>query len=180
MIFVVGTAGTTRETALLHNKARFDAEQWWYRGNGSVDIVEDTAFLSNHDWRNGRNVVLYGNAETNAAWDTLVDDEVRVDRTGVSIGDKRLAGEDLAVLMIRPIEGDATGAVAIVAGTGESGTRLVRATPYWVSGIGYPDLFVYNAEMLSGNPQGIRAAGFFGNDWSVENGDIAFPESVEP
>lgn len=180
MIFVVGTAGTPAETRVLWSKARFDSEQWWYRGNGSVSIVEDTVFLSDHDWRNGRNVVLYGNAETNGAWDALVDDVVRVDRTGVSIGEKRIVGDDLAVLMVRPIEGDPTGAVAVVAGTGEVGTRLVRTMPYWVSGIGYPDLIVFGADMLDGNPHGVRAAGFFGNDWTIENGEIEYPEGSPP
>lgn len=179
MIFVVGTAGTTRETALLHNKARFDAEQWWYRGNGSVEILDDTEFLAHHDWRNGRNIVLYGNAETNAAWESLVDDEVRVDRTGVTIGERRIEGDDLAVLMLRPIAGDSEGTVAIVTGTGNEGTRLVGTMPYWVSGIGYPDLVVIGSDMLEDNPHAVRAAGFFGNDWSVENGEFAFPQEFK-
>ena len=76
--------------------------------------------------------------------------------------------------------GAPSGAVAVVAGTGDAGTRLVRTMPYWVSGIGYPDLIVFGADMLDGNPQGVRAAGFFGNDWSVENGEIEFPEGNQP
>ena len=180
MIFVVGTSGTPEETAALRANARFNGEQWWYRGNGSVDIIDDKDFLVHHDWRDGRNIILFGNAETNAAWDKLIDDEVRVDRTGVTVGSKRLEGDDLAIVMVRPLSGDNTGSVGVVAGTGKVGTRLVRATPFWVSGIGYPDLFVYDSKMLDGDPQGIRAAGFFGNDWTVTGGEIVFPETTQP
>ena len=172
MVFVVGTGGSTRETGLLRDKARLDAEQWWYRGNGTVDVLDDREFLDHHDWRNGRNVILYGNADTNGAWDALVDDEVRVDRTGVEIGDRRIEGDDLAVLMIRPIKGDSEASVGVVAGTGNRGTRLLQAFPYWTSGIGYPDLMVVDTGMLEGEQDAIRAAGFFGNDWTIAGGDV--------
>ena len=172
MVFVVGTKGNTQETELLRDKARLDAEQWWYRGNGSVDILDDRDFLDHHDWRDGRNVILYGNADTNGAWNALVDDEVRVDRTGVEIGDRRMEGDDLAVLMIRPIKGDSEASVGVVAGTGNRGTRLLHAFPYWTSGIGYPDLLVVDSGMLEGGQDAIRAAGFFGNDWTIAEGDV--------
>lgn len=172
MIFVVGTMGDEEETRLLRIKARLDAEQWWYRGNGSVDILDDRAFLDHHDWRNGRNVILYGNADTNGAWEALVDDEVRVDRTGVAIGGRRIEGDGLGVLMVRPIKGDSDATVAVVAGTGQRGTRLLHTIPYWTSGIGYPDLTVVDAGMLEGDQDSVRAAGFFGNDWTVDGGDV--------
>ena len=44
-ILVVGTKGTPEENAWGLARARFDAETFWYRGNGSVDVVTDTAFL---------------------------------------------------------------------------------------------------------------------------------------
>jgi pimeloyl-ACP methyl ester carboxylesterase len=172
MVFVVGTKGDTEETALLRVKARLDSEQWWYRGNGSVDILDDQDFLDLHDWRDGRNVILYGNADTNGAWKALVDDEVRVDRTGVNIGDRRIEGDDLGVLMVRPIKGDSDATVAVVAGTGQRGTRLLHTIPYWTSGIGYPDLMVVDTGMLEGDQDAVRAAGFFGNDWTIDGGDV--------
>ena len=179
MRFVVGTAGTPEENSLLAEKARFDAEQWWYRGNGSIEILTDAEFLSKHDWRDGRNIILYGNADTNAAWDSVVDDEIHVDRSGVRLGDRELPGDDLAVLMIRPIPGDSQGSVGIVTGTGMIGNRLVRTQPYWVSGIGYPDFLVLGSEMLEGSADGVRATGFFGNDWSLDSGEIVIQEVSE-
>ena len=172
MRFVVGTAGTPEENELLREKARFDAEQWWYRGNGSVEVLTDEQFLAKHDWRDGRNIILYGNADTNGAWDSVVDDEIHVDRGGVRLGDHEILGENLAVLMVRPVPGDSNASVGIVTGTGMIGNRLVRTQPYWVSGIGYPDFIVLGSEMLEGSGDGVRATGFFGNDWTLESGEL--------
>ena len=80
--------------------------------------------------------------------------------------------QDLAVLMVRPIKGDPEATVAVIAGTGNSGTRLLQALPYWTSGIGYPDLTVFDSGMLEGDANAVQAAGFFGNDWTVANGDV--------
>ncbi len=44
-ILVFGTKGTPEENAWSLARARFDAETFWYRGNGSVDIVSDATFL---------------------------------------------------------------------------------------------------------------------------------------
>ena len=175
MVFVVGTAGTEEETALLRNLARFNAEQWWYRGNGSVEIVDDRFLVDRPDSVGGRNVILFGNADTNHAWPILVDDEVHVDREGVVIGDRRVEGEDLAVLMVRPHPREPGTSVGVVTGTGMTGNRLAGVQPYWVSGIGYPDLTVLGVEMLRGEGDGVRAAGFFGNDWSIRGGELVIP-----
>src|SRR5262249_21314839 len=44
MLFVYGTKGTAEENIWAFNKARLDAESFWYRGNGSVDVLADNAF----------------------------------------------------------------------------------------------------------------------------------------
>ena len=49
---------------LVRLNPRFDAEQWQYRGNGAVDVLPDVEL----DPRGRRNVILYGNADTNAAY----------------------------------------------------------------------------------------------------------------
>ena len=43
-LLVYGTNGSAEENAWACNKARMDAEQWWYRGNGSVEIIADSEF----------------------------------------------------------------------------------------------------------------------------------------
>ncbi|HEY1114031.1 MAG TPA: alpha/beta hydrolase-fold protein, partial [Chitinophagaceae bacterium] len=41
MVFVYGTGGSREENEWSLNKARYDAETWYYRGNGAVDVVAD-------------------------------------------------------------------------------------------------------------------------------------------
>lgn len=175
MVFVVGTMGSAEETALNISKATYDAEQFLYRGNGSPEVIRDIAF--DLDRYNGRNVILYGNADTNGAWTTMLGDSpVTIDRTGISIGERRIEGDSLALLMIRPQPNHRWSSVGVVAGTGVKGMRLTEQLPYFVAGVHYPDLTVISLDMLEDGVSGIRAAGYFGNDWSVEKGDIVVRE----
>src|SRR5690606_22999221 len=41
MVFVYGTGGNAAENKWAYEKAVYDAEVWYYRGNGAVDIVAD-------------------------------------------------------------------------------------------------------------------------------------------
>ncbi|MBC7770913.1 MAG: alpha/beta fold hydrolase, partial [Pyrinomonadaceae bacterium] len=44
VVFVYGTTGSDAENTWAAAKARYDAENFWYRGNGSVDVISDTSF----------------------------------------------------------------------------------------------------------------------------------------
>jgi len=170
MLFVYGTQGSAAESAWAAAKARYDAETFWYRGNGSVEVVADVAFSPTAE--PDRNVVLYGNADTNGAWAALLGESpVQVRRGAVRVGEHEYTGEDLAALFIRPRPGSATASVGAIAGSGLVGMRLTDRQPYFVSGVGYPDCLVMRADALTTRALGIRAVGFFGNDWSVETGE---------
>jgi predicted esterase len=171
MVFVHGTLGTPEENAWSLARARFDAETFWYRGNGSVDIVSDQLFDPKTE--PNRNVILYGNAATNSAWKPLLEKSpVQVERGKLRIGDKELVGDDLAYLFIRPRPDSATASVGVVSGTGLPGLKLTERMPYWVSGAAFPDCLVVGPEMLTEGVKGVRVAGFFGNDWGVGTGDF--------
>lgn len=173
MRFVYGTAGTPAENAWALAKAKFDAETFWYRGNGAVDVIPDTAF--NASAEPDRGVILYGNADSNRAWPTLLGDSpVQVRRGQVTIGGRTLSGDDLACLFLRPRAGSDVACVGVVAGTGVAGMKLTDRLLYFLSGVAYPDCTVLGPDMLSDEARGVRAAGFFGNDWSVEQGDFAW------
>ena len=175
MVFLIGTAGTEEETQANAAKAIFDAETFLYRGNGSPEVVRDVDF--NPDRYPGRNIILYGNADSNAAWDTLlVDSPVVVNRNGVSLGEKKIEGEDLAVLFIRPSHRHPHVSIGVVAGTSPRGMRLTEQLPYFVSGVHYPDLTVFSPNMLEDGEAGILAAGFFGTNWSIEDGEFEIRE----
>jgi hypothetical protein len=173
VVLVYGTGGTPDERARAFNKARFDAETFWYRGNGSVDVVSDKAFDPNQD--RDRNVVLYGNADTNAIWATLLGGgPVDVRAARISIGEREFQGADLGIYFVRPREGSAIASVGAIAWTGAAGWAAVQPVQYFVSGAGFPDVMLLSADALRVGTAGIRAMGWFGNDWSVERGDFVW------
>jgi pimeloyl-ACP methyl ester carboxylesterase len=171
--FVYGTRGTAAENAWALAKARFDAETFWYRGNASIDIIPD------HDFKPAaepdRSVILYGNADGNGAWESLLQDSpVEVRRNCVRLGTRTAKGPDLACLFIRPRLGSAMASIGVIAGTGLPGMRLTNQLPIFLSGVGYPDFTLIHSNMLELGAAGIRAAGFFGPDWSVDSGEFAW------
>jgi hypothetical protein len=138
-------------------------------------VVADVAFDPAQE--PDRNVILYGNADTNAAWKALLSDSPIVVRRGrVHIGRRKLTGDHLACLFIRPRPGSPQASIGVVAGTGLAGMRLADRLPYFVSGVAYPDWIVIGSDVLQRDTLGIRAAGFFGLDWSIDNGDSAWRE----
>ena len=172
-LFVVGTKGTIAENEWALAKAKFDAESFWYRGNGSVDIVLDTEFKPAQD--PDRSVILYGNADSNRAWSLLLkSDEIEVRRGYATVGKARFEGDNLAVMFVRPRANSAVACVAAISGTGIIGMRLAERVPVFLSGVGIPDVVVLSPEALTDGVAGVKAAGFFGNDWSVEKGDFLF------
>jgi poly(3-hydroxybutyrate) depolymerase len=173
MLFVYGTRGTPEENAWALARARYDAETFWYRGNGSIDLLADTAFDASTD--RDRSVILYGNAQTNAAWSSLLaGSPVSVERGTLRVGRREIAGSDLACLFVRPRPGSAQALVGVVGGTGLAGMRLTDRMPYFVSGVEYPDLIALGPEALERGSRGVRVAGFFGPDWRVETGEFAW------
>lgn len=175
VVFVFGTQGTAEENAWAMAKARYDAEAFWYRGNGSIEVLADSQFDPRSD--RDRGVILYGHREMNAAWLALLaDSPVQVDRSGVTLGTRTILGGDVACLFLRPRPGSAVACVGVVAGSGLAGLRVTNRLPYFLAGTGYPDCLVVGAETLRQGTDGIRVAGFFGNDWSVTRGDFAWRE----
>lgn len=175
MVLVYGTAGTAEENRWAFAKARFDAESFWYRGNGALDVIPDTAFDARAE--PDRGVILYGNADSNRAWRVLLGDSpVQVRRGEVRVGERRIAGEDLACVFLQPRSGSEVACVAVVGGCGVSGMRLTDRLPYFMAGLAYPDCTVIGPEMLTEGSAGVRMAGFFGVDWSVERGEFAWRE----
>ena len=70
------------------------------------------------------------------------------------------------------------GAEIVLTGAGR-GMRLTERIPIFRSGVHYPDLVVFGAESIDPDTEGlegIRAAAFFDNDWSLGD-DHAVRES---
>jgi len=162
MVWVYGTRGTPEENAATLAKVRYDSLVWWYRGNGAPAILRDRDFAPGRF--EGRNVILYGNEETNGAWKKLLPDSpVVVARDRVSVGERRFDG-DLGALFVRPSGGRLVGAVGM---TSARAGRMMQQARYFVSGSAVPDWVVFGDEVLMVGMEGVAAAGYFEHDWSL-------------
>lgn len=176
-LLVYGTRGSKEENAWARAKARFDAETFAYRGNGALQMVPDTEFDVAKD--QDRNVILYGNADTNGAWPALLSTcPVQMRRGRITVDIRPELGDDLGMLLVRPRPGSDTAVVGVVGGTGLAGMRLTNRLRYFVSGIAYPDLIILGGGAVEKGDGDVRAAGYFGNDWGLDEADIAWRDLV--
>jgi predicted esterase len=165
MIFVYGTKGTDEENRLNYVKAGFDAESWYYRANGAVDVLADTDESLAQD--RDRTLVLYGNEDTNAAF-RFLDPRcpVHVTRAQVTLAEKILPGDD-TVIFCYPRANSAVASVVAIAPTSPRAARASYRLPIFVPGIGWPDYAVISADSLKVGDKGILAAGFFDQGWGL-------------
>ena len=166
MIYVYGTIGSQQENEWSLNKAKYDAETWYYRGNGAVEIITDKAY-SIEKYKD-RGVVLYGNKASNAAWSALLSEcPIRVERNKISVGKSTWIGEDLGAYFVWPIPGSSIASVSVVAGTGIKGMNAALANQYFAGASGFPDFMIFSLDMLHAGAAAIKTVGFFDNDWKI-------------
>ncbi len=181
---VYGTAGTPEENAWMLAKARFDAEQWWYRGNGRAVILSDAELRG--QGAQGH-VILYGHRSANAAWNALLNDSpITVDRGSITIGNSRppLAGDDLHAFFVRPFTlpqatPTSTIMVGVVASTGRAGMIASDRYPIFSSGVGMPDVLILRASAWTEGLPGVLCAGYFDNNWNLP-GDLEWSPPPSP
>lgn len=148
-------------------RARYDAQVWWYRANGDAEVVSDATFLAG-DYR-GRNVILYGNEDGNRAFlATLpVGCPLRVRAGRIDAGAERWEGAALGCVFVYPRLGDGEALVGVFGHTGPDGARLGYALLPFVSGVGYPDYAVFDERILAESDGGVVAAGWFDHAWRL-------------
>lgn len=172
-VFVVGTGGPPAGARVRAERARYEAATWWYRGNGRAAVVPDHELARSPDAFRGRNLILFGNADTCSVWRELVGDDGPID-----------AGDGWIRVGEHRFEGDALGATFVVRGTGRligafadsgvRGARLGYLLAPFVSGVGYPDYAVFDAGIATGGDAGVLAAGWFDAAWRVGPGGRRF------
>lgn len=166
VVLVYATGGSKEENEWYRNKARFDAEAFQYKANGSFEVISDREFLTAK--YADRNVVLYGNAVNNRAWNLLLKDcPVVVRNNEIVFGEKTFRGDDLGTYFIYPRPDSDFASVGVVAGTGEKGMKATFANDYFSGVNGYPDLLIFKNNILKDGLDGIVVSGFFDNDWGI-------------
>lgn len=193
-VLVCATGGDAAHNAWALAKARFDSEQFWYRGNGRLPVLTDSEYLAQRRGDigagagavslDGCNVILYGRSDTNLAWRTLLPRSpllpqahaVHLEASGG--GEDTMVqfdGDDAVLLMVQPGPDAPAQSIGVIAPTGSAGEVLSMRLPCFVAGVHYPDWSVIRAASLTSGLDGWSAAGFFGNDWQVDLDQSALP-----
>jgi len=174
-LLVYGTCGTVEENIWSFAKARYDAETFLYRGNASPEMGPDAAFEPSR-YRE-RTVVLYGNAETNSAWSALLGDSpLQVHRDRIQLGDRTFEGDNLSTVFVRPRPDSDVASVVVIGGTGPAGTRSTYSLSLFTPFVRYPDCVIRRIDRDGARDSRPVAAGYFGPDWSTENGEFVFSD----
>ncbi|MDA0195749.1 MAG: alpha/beta hydrolase-fold protein [Bacteroidetes bacterium] len=175
MVFVYATKGSKQENDWYYNRALFDAEKFWYRANGNVEIIRDIDFSP--EKYPDRNVILYGNSDNNSAWQNLLKGSpLQVSNGNLTVGDRQLEGSHWGVLFIYPRSDSDTASIGVVTATGTKGMKAAYANLYLENGSTFPDVMIFDDSVLNDGLSAVKYSRFFGNDWSVENGDFVWRE----
>jgi len=170
MVFVYSTGGMPEENEWSLNKARYDAETWYYRGNGAVDIIADKDFDATK--YPDRSVIIYGNASTNKAWKQLLQKSpVQVSRGKVTVGTQEYTGNQFAAYFVWPRADSKAASVAVIGGSGLPGMRAADANQYFAGGSGFPDYMIFSTDLLKGDMNAVKTAGFYNNEWKPDDAD---------
>ncbi|KAA3632505.1 MAG: alpha/beta hydrolase [Bacteroidetes bacterium] len=173
VVFVYATQGSKDENEWYYNRAKFDAEKFWYRANGNIELIPDTAF-DPKDYPD-RNIILYGNKQNNGAWNLLLETcPIQVSNNQININGKLLDGDQWGSYFTYPRQDSDFASVGVITATGVKGMKAAYANDYLVNGTRFPDVMIFDDGMMREGLSGIKCSGFFGNDWSVEKGDFVW------
>jgi hypothetical protein len=153
----------------------FDAEKFWYRANGNVEIIKDTDF--SREKYPSQNVILYGNRDNNAAWQLLLGaSPLQVSNGKMKMGEQLLEGSQWGAYFIYPRADSEGASIGVVTATGAEGMKAAYANDYLVNGTTFPDVMIFDTDMMKEGLSRVKCAGFFGNDWTVTKGDFVWRE----
>lgn len=171
VVFVYATKGSAIENEWYYHKALFDAETFYYRANGNVEMIKDTDF-SLKEYAD-RNVIIYGNKDNNSAWKLLLKDSpIQVKNSELIFGDVTLTGKRWGLYFTVPRQDSDTATIGVVTATGEMGMKAGYANHYLVNATTFPDVVLFDSDLLKNGINAVKLGGFFGKDWTIENGDF--------
>jgi len=172
-LLVYGTADSGLSASLLHSATQ-DGLRWWLIGNGRARVVADSEVTSEDIAKH--NLVLYGGPTENLVTRRIGDRlPVRV-KAGHMLLDNKDLGDSLAAMFVYPNPLDPGRLVLVRMGTDPDNTRLSAFWGVASSGTGIPDFMVFDRSVRLSGWAGVRAAGFFDPDWSIDPGSMYLQE----
>jgi hypothetical protein len=100
-----------------------------------------------------------------------------VERNKVSAGSNSWQGDDLGAYFTWPLKGSNKASVGVVGSTGVKGMQAVHANQYFAGASGFPDFMVFRLQMLQSGANGVVLAGFFDNDWKLDERELTRMET---
>ena len=157
----------TRESADLNlHIARLVAQRWYRRGNGYVRIIPDTSVDTKiiKDY----NLVLIGNPKTNTVWNSIDKRlPIKVEDHRILLNKNIIKGNHLGTIFVYPNPLNTNKFVVCIGGTDSTGIKLTRLFSIFYAGEGLPDFLVFDNSIRLWGWAGIKAAGFFDNNWNL-------------
>ena len=89
-------------------------------------------------------------------------------------GGKTLNSNKLGALFIYPRADSNVASVGVIAGTGLEGMESIYANDYFSGITGFPDLMIVDVDWIKDGMDGVKVSGYFGNDWSIANGEFKY------
>lgn len=167
VVLVYGTAGIQEQTDWSRERARFDAETFWYRGNSGCRVIADTEYEPTA--APDQNVVLYGDASMNRAYKALVGPTpIHPSQASLKVGGQVFTENGTGYAFLAPRIGSKVASVLVVGGLGRVGLRATDRMPFFLSGAGLPDYVVLTPLASKVGEPGVLAAGFFTNEGELE------------
>ena len=143
---VLPTGGSIAFQTWARNKARYDAEQLWYVGNGSVEILTDEEYLRNEKAFGSRNLILYGDMPANKAGKILYEEIKAFDdfvSFSATIQNGRVVGQ--------------------IKGSDDQTCKFGDRVPLFTSGASLPDFLMLKPTFLKDGLTGVIKARFKGD-----------------
>lgn len=167
-LFVVGSKGSDNKSIVLNKSAERAAEmlvrEWMMRANGIAEIKRDVDVKAED--KRTHNLILFGNAETNAIISEINDKlPIRFDDANIIVGGQKIVGEDLGVIQIVPNPLQTNRYAVVVGGT----TPKSFETASRLNFNELPDFVIFDKRTLAGEKQDFVGGGFFNKFWELDD-----------
>ena len=165
-LFVTGTKGSDAKSIALkeaaNHAARMLAREWMMRAEGIVEIKRDVDVDS--DDINSRNLILFGNANTNAIIAEINGRlPLQFDDANISANGQKISGEDLGMILIAPNPLQTSRYTVIVGGI----TSHSFETASRLNFNELPDFVLFDNRTLTGEKIDFVGGGFFNKFWKL-------------
>jgi len=176
-VIVYGTKGSEEDTFWNLHLARYYAQAWWYRANGSANIVSDTK-LSDFELKS-HNLILIGNARTNEVIASLEPSlPIKLLDNGVQVGNRFIFGKHLTVKFVYPNPVNGDNLILVLSGQDAEGFKRLFGFIEMYSGSGFPDFAIFGDEVKLQALAGALAMGFFNLKWDFDDSLTFFNEEL--